>query len=97
MDKDNRIYRINGSETLESSTGTLTYTCQYKLGTESTYKDLDAYNRDYTTAQSVSLRITRNSTSLYIPSATTTYSSSIASGVNINKDGSGGIAYNNLS
>lgn len=97
MDKDNRIYRISGSETLESSTGTLTYTCQYKLGTESTYKNFDAYNRDYTTAQSVSLRITRNSTSLYIPSATTTYSSSIASGVNVNKDGSGGIAYNNLS
>lgn len=96
IDKNNQIIRISGTETLENQTGTLTYSCQYKINTETTYKDFSQWNEDYKDAESVTLKVTIVSTSQYIDSTTETYVSNPSAGVNINKNGSGGIAYNNL-
>lgn len=96
IDKNNQIIRISGTETLKNQTGTLTYSCQYKINTETVYKDFSQWNEDYKTAESVTLKISIVSTSQYISSTTKTYVSNPSVGVNINKNGSGGIAYNNL-
>lgn len=96
IDKNNQIIRISGTETLENQTGTLTYSCQYKINTETVYKDFSQWNEDYKTAESVTLKVSIVSTSQYINSTTETYVSNPSVGVNINKNGSGGIAYSNL-
>lgn len=96
IDKNNQIIRISGTETLESQTGTLTYSCQYKVNTETTYKNFSQWNEDYKEAESVTLKVSIVSTSYYISSTTKTYVSNPSVGVNVNKNGSGGIAYNNL-
>lgn len=96
IDKNNQIIRISGTETLESQTGTLTYSCQYKVNTETTYKNFSQWNEDYKEAESVTLKVSIVSTSYYISSTTKTYVSNLSVGVNVNKNGSGGIAYNNL-
>lgn len=96
IDKNNQIIRISGTEALESQTGTLIYSCQYKVNTETTYKNFSQWNEDYKEAESVTLKISIVSTSQYISSTTKTYVSNPSVGVNVNKNGSGGIAYNNL-